>query len=430
MELETHQTAFHYDKDNLQHLALDKQLWQKLFYLKSAARLFFAQKLKCFFKDCDKGSSFFHSLMSQRHRKNFIPVIQLSNGSLTTSIDEVEDTFVCYFRDLLGSSESTLPLDVAVSWSGPCIDLASHASLLALITYDVIKQALFSLDDNKASKLDGYTSLFFKKSWDIVDSDFYHVVHDFFVSRKLLKQINHSIIALIPKSANVTSTADFRPISYCNMVYKVISKILSARLVIALAYIISPLQNAFLGDRVMANNIHIIQELLWLYERKHVSPRCLMKVDLKKAFDSVQWPFLQQLLLSFGFPNRFMHLIMQCVETSSFSIVVNDNIYGFFQGKNRVRQGDPLSPYLFISCMEYLSRMLKMAYMNFYFRFHPKCRPLGISHLAFADDIILLSRGDRQSVACLYQQLISFGHISDLAINREKSFIYFGGVGE
>jgi hypothetical protein len=104
MELETYQTAFHYDKDNLQHLALDKKLRQKLFYLKSAERLFFAQKLKCFFKDCDKGSSFFHSLMSQRHRKNFIPVIQLSNGSLTTSIDEVEDTFVCYFRDLLGSS--------------------------------------------------------------------------------------------------------------------------------------------------------------------------------------------------------------------------------------------------------------------------------------------------------------------------------------
>ena len=149
-------------------------------------------------------------------------------------------------------------MDVVVSWSGPCIDLASHASLLAPITYDVIKQALFSLYDNKASGLDGYTFLFFKKSWDIVDSDFCHVVCDFFVSRKLLKQINHSIIALIPKSANVTWTADFRPISCCNMVYKVISKILSARLVVALADIISPLQNAFLGDRVMANNIHII----------------------------------------------------------------------------------------------------------------------------------------------------------------------------
>jgi hypothetical protein len=211
-------------------------------------------------------------------------------------------------------------------------------------------------------------------------------------------------------------------------VYKVISKILYARLVVALADIISSLQNAFLGGRVMADNIYIIQELLWLYERKRVSPRCLMKVNLKKAFESVQWPFLQQLLLSYSFPNRFVHLIMLCVETTSFSIVVNGNIYSFFLGKNEVRQGDPLSPYLFISCMEYLSRMLKMAFMNSYFRFHPKCRPLGINHLAFVDDIILLSRGDRQSVAYLYQQLISFRNISGLAINREKSSIYFGGV--
>jgi hypothetical protein len=80
-------------------------------------------------------------------------------------------------------------------------------------------------------------------------------------------------------------TADFRPISYCNVVYKVIYKILSIRLATALADIISPLQNAFLGCTLMVDNIYLIQELLRLYERKHVSPRCLMKIDLKKAFD-------------------------------------------------------------------------------------------------------------------------------------------------
>jgi hypothetical protein len=173
---------------------------------------------------------------------------------------------------LLGSSKGTLPLDVIVSRSGPCIDLAFHVSLLALVIYDVIKQALFSIDDNKGPGPDGYTSLFFKKSWDIVDGDFCHAVRDFFVSGKLLKQINHSIIVLIPKFANVTLTVDFRPISYCNMVYKVISKILSTRLVVAPADIISPLQNAFMGGRLMADNIHIIQELFRLYERKRVSP--------------------------------------------------------------------------------------------------------------------------------------------------------------
>jgi hypothetical protein len=121
-----------------------------------------------------------------------------------------------------------------------------------------------------------------------VGGDFCLVVHDFFTTGDLFRQINHSIIALILKSAHVSSAIDFRPISSCNMIYKVISTILSTRLATALAGIISPMQNAFLGGRMMANNIHLLQELLHQYGRKRASPRCLLKIDLKKAFDSVQ----------------------------------------------------------------------------------------------------------------------------------------------
>jgi hypothetical protein len=81
---------------------------------------------------------------------------------------------------------------------------------------------------------------------------------------------------------------------------------------------------------------------------------------------------------------------MQCVETTSYSVAVNGSIYGFFPGMDDVRQGDPLSPYLFIACMEYLSRMLHIASLSPGFCFHPKCDSLGICHLAFADDVILL----------------------------------------
>jgi len=227
----------------------------------------------------------FFSLMRQQHRKNFIFIVHLSDGFLTTSIDEVGDAFVCYFRDLFSSSKVTLPLDDEVSRSSPCIDPTSHASLMAPVTNDIFKQALFSINDDKAPTPYGYTSFFFKKSLDIISGDLCLAVYDFFVSGKLLKQINHSIIALIPKSANVSTTADFKPISCYNMVYKVIYKILSIRFATALADIISPLQNAFLGGRLMADNIHLIQELLRPYKRKRVSPRCLMKIDLKKAFD-------------------------------------------------------------------------------------------------------------------------------------------------
>jgi len=240
-----------------------------------------------------------------------------------------------------------------------------------------------------------------------------------------LRQLNHSIIALIPKAANVNITANFRPISCCNVVYKVISKILSGRLASTLNGIISPMQNAFLGGKMMSDNINLVQELLRHYGRKRASPRFLMKVDFKKAFNLVQWHLLRQLLHMFGFPDRFVHLIMKCVETTSFSIAVNGTLYGFFSGKSGVRQGDPLSPYLFILCMEYFSRMLKLASRNGDFHFHLKCNVHDICHLAFADDLLLLSRGDRHSVSIIFQQLIIFGQTSGLTINAAKSSIYF-----
>jgi hypothetical protein len=286
------------------------------------------------------------------------------------------------------------------------------------------------MDDNKALGPDGYTSAFFKKAWSIVGADFCSAVKDFFASRELLKQLNHSTIALVPKSSTANSAADYRPLSCCNVTYKVISKILAGRLAHVLDDIISPSQNAFLGGRLMADNINLMQELVRSYGRIRVSPRCTIKIDFKKAFDTVQWPFLRDLLHLLGFPARFVHLVMKCVETASFSVCINGNLFGFFPGKCGVRQGDPLSPYLFIICMEYFSRLLKSSTQLSSFNFHPKCQALGISHLGFADDILLLYPCDMASVNILLQQLHVFGESSGLVINAAKSSIYFAGVSE
>jgi hypothetical protein len=98
------------------------------------------------------------------------------------------------------------------------------------VSNDSIKEALFSIGNDKAPGPDGYLSLFFKTAWDMVGNDLCAAIRDFFVSGRLLKQVNHSVIALMPKSDNVTFAADFRPISCCNVIYKVISKILAGRM--------------------------------------------------------------------------------------------------------------------------------------------------------------------------------------------------------
>ncbi|KAL9400757.1 hypothetical protein Peur_004606 [Populus x canadensis] len=240
--------------------------------------------------------------MNQKHKKNFIPAIHCNDGSLTTSVSQVGDVFVSFFKQLLGSCKETLPLDIDVIQSGPCLNESSHESLLALVSNDDIKNALFGIGNDKAPGPDGYSSFFFKKSWDVIGGDFCTTVQNFFISGELLRQVNHSIIALISKAENVNTAADFQPISCCNVVYKMISKILSGRLASALNDIISPMQNAFLGERMMSDNINLVQELLRHYGRKRASPKCLMKVDFKKSFDLVQWHFLRQLLHMFGFP--------------------------------------------------------------------------------------------------------------------------------
>jgi len=109
----------------------------------------------------------------------------------------------------------------------------------------------------------------------------------FFAFGEFLKQVNHSIIALVPKSSNINLAIDFQSIFCCNVIYKVISRILAGRMAYALQDIINPAQNAFLGGRNMADNIHLMQELLQHYGRKRASPRCIIKIDFRKAFDSV-----------------------------------------------------------------------------------------------------------------------------------------------
>ncbi|KAL2532785.1 Reverse transcriptase domain-containing protein [Abeliophyllum distichum] len=226
----------------------------------------------------------------------------------------------------------------------PCIiSLFQAVDLVKSFSYGEIKEALFDIDNDKSPEPDGYSSFFFKKAWHVVGNDVCGVVEEFFSSSSLLKKINHSVVVLVPKSTHAPSVGDYRPISCCNVIYKIISKLLASRLVPVMDTLVNKVQYAFIQGRCMAKNIHLAQELLRHYNRKRISPRCMVNIDLGKAYDSVHWDFLRSVLQGMNFPPVFVNWIMQCVTTTAYSIAINGNLYGFFKGKKGLRQGDPLS---------------------------------------------------------------------------------------
>lgn len=191
---------------------------------------------------------------------------------------------------------------------------------------------------------------------------------------------------------------DYRPISLCNVIYKVISKIIAKRLKMLLPQFISDNQSAFVKDNLLIENVLLATELVKDYHKDSVSTRCEIKIDISKAFDMVQCSFLLNILEAMNFPSEFIHWIALCVTTTTFSIQVNGELARYFNSNRGLHQGFSLSPYLFVICMDVLSKMLDKAAGDRVFGYHPRCKNVGLTHLSFADDIMVLTDGKVRSI--------------------------------
>ncbi|KAL0420556.1 UNVERIFIED_CONTAM: hypothetical protein Slati_3078500 [Sesamum latifolium] len=200
--------------------------------------------------------------------------------------------------------------------------------LVQLVTPGEIKQALFDIDEIKALGPDGYSSGFFKAAWPVVG-----------------EEVN-----------TPTVLAEFRPISCCNVLYKVITKILVQRMRGILDKLISPSHNAFVPGCSIGENILLAQELFNGYNQQHLPPRCALKVDLRKAYDTVEWDFLSAVLALFGFPEQFILWIEECVTTPSFSVCLNGPLMVSLEERGGYDRGT-LCPHIFL-CLLWRSSLL------------------------------------------------------------------------
>lgn len=420
-------------KEAVQENPKDNQLIQKeveaskhLKEMKEAYHSFVYQRAKIrWLKEGDSNTKFFHRNIKRRKFQQKILEIQDKNGVVRSNPDEINDAFEKFYVDLLGTPNADrAPIQQDIIQMGARITDQQADYLTMEFSDQDIKDAFFSIPGSKAPGPDGFNSTFFKEAWHIVGEEVCNAVRDFFHEGKLLKQINCTKLTLIPKSQFPQNVSDFRPIACCNTLYKGITKLICTRLKNILPHIIAPNQAGFIQGRQIFHNISIVQDLVGAYNRKATPPCCMLKVDIRKAYDSVDWEFLREMLVALNFPQKFIGWIMACVTSPSFSLCINGSSHGFFQGKRGLRQGDPMSPLLFVICMEYLSRLLLFAGKQKDYFFHYRCKSLALNHLVFADDLLIFCKGDYDSIMWNLRSLATFAATSGLSANAGKSAIY------
>lgn len=214
--------------------------------------------------------------------------------------------------------------------NGPILS-AEHQDLLPRpVTNAEIYNALFSIPGDRSPGPDGFGTHFFRDTWSTIGLEITAAIKDFFTSGKLLKELNTIILTLTPKVKCPSSVSDFRPIACCNTVYKCITKVVCVRLKAILRVIIAENQGAFIQERFIGHNIMICQDLVRNYGRKNTSPGCIVKMDIKKAYDSISWKFLEEMLSGLNFPRYFIGLILECVSSPRFTLMINGQCCGFF----------------------------------------------------------------------------------------------------
>jgi hypothetical protein len=235
-------------------------------------------------------------------------------------------------------------------------------NFLSLFTAEEVKKDLFSIGDLKAPGPDGLHVVFYKRFWPMVEEDLVAAVLQSLNSGKIPEGWNDTVIVLIPKNDDPKKVTKYRPISLCNVIYKVISKLLATRLKGVLPEIIGEQQSAFVPGRIITDNILIAYECVHIIKRKTGKQGlCAVKLDMHKAYDRVEWKFLKEMMVKLGFDIRWINLMMECVSSVRYRVQFNSHETDQFTPTRGLRQGDPLSPYLFLICSEGLSSLLSHA---------------------------------------------------------------------
>ncbi|KAM3331616.1 hypothetical protein ACQJBY_027530 [Aegilops geniculata] len=370
----------------------------------------------------DRNTKFFNQAVVKRRKRNTICSIKDENNMIHFKPTAITNTFVNYFHYIFSSSNHNAHNPFTSSqWPNDSLD----PTYLLPDKHEIL-QILKDMKLNASPGPDGFNVEFYLAAWDWIGDEVTQLVVNFYLSGNLPPHINETNIALIPKKLIPQVPMGYRPISLCNVVYKIITKSLANRIKPHLPDYIDPAQQAFIEGHRISDNIIIAQEITHSFSLKSWKHNAFMlKIDLAKAFDRLEWSFIVSALTRKGLHDHFINLVYACISSPTLSVVINGQPSHKFKSYRGIRQGCPMSPYLFVIAINELSITLNEAFVAHQLQgisLGPNCP--SIHSLLFADDLLVCGQATLQEAQAMANRIQQFCAISGQTPNWSKSLFF------
>ncbi|KAJ4754103.1 RNA-directed DNA polymerase (reverse transcriptase)-related family protein [Rhynchospora pubera] len=337
-------------------------------------------------------------------------------GRTVTDPREILSFFHGFYCNLLGTEAKTCDFNPSVLYQ-------DDSSLLYPLGFPFsefeIKKTVMGLSDSKACGPDGFPNEFFKIHWDLIKGDMVDMFDSLAQHKLDLSSSNLAHLILLPKKDDAQEMSEFRPISIVSYLPKLIAKVLANRITQFLPTLVSPSQTGFIKGRLISENFITAREMIFNIS-KSAEPSFMLKLDFHKAFDSMSWPFLLKTMRCRSFPRNFLCWLELLFNSSCSALLINGMLGPTFKHQRGLRQGDPLSPSLFLLVADVLARMMQSTALTLSDSLSPKLLdPFYI--LQYADDTLIFSTAKGQAPRSLLLVLDLFSKVSGMSLNLSKS---------
>ncbi|KAH1083924.1 hypothetical protein J1N35_023685 [Gossypium stocksii] len=343
------------------------------------------------------------------HRQLHSRITELEDGSgrCFSSTEDYLKLATNYFISLFSASEMGLD-DHVFGLVEKKVAESMNESLLKAFLEEEIVSAVKMMEPLKVPGVNGFPVMFLQRYWHIIGPKISSYCLSILRRESQFQDINRTHIVLLPKVEKPRFLSQFCPISLCTVMYKIVAKVVVNRMSTILGEVIDEAQGAFIPGRLISDNVLIAYEIFHSLKRKKTgnTGNFALKLDMSKAYDRVEWDFLAGMMTKLDFHTDWVVLVMRCVCSVSYSVSLNGDCGKWFSPSRGLRQGDPLSPYLFLICAEGFSTLLVEEKQKGLMKGAPIGRErLSINHLFFTNDCILFGDASYEG-ACVVRDVI------------------------